>query len=156
MGEKTDQVSREIEQTRGQLGQDLRELKGRIKQEMNWRSQFDKHPVASLTVAMGVGVLAAMATTRRSPKRRPMHPLNREATVAPTPAQDVKHSESWVRKQVSPHLARMNSTLENVVSAMIGVGANRLTNFLDSLLPGFGGEFQKSATDRSPSAPTIH
>jgi len=120
---------------------------------MSWRSHVEKHPVASLTVAVGVGVLAAIATAKPAPM---LQPPRQPAERSVARELSARGPESWVRKQGNKHLERLSDTLENIFSAVIGVAANRLTHFMDELLPGFNGEFEKSARDRVPSVPTIH
>jgi hypothetical protein len=53
MGEKADQIEREIQAERGQLGQHLNELQSKVQDFTDWRAQFQKRPMAMMGVAVG-------------------------------------------------------------------------------------------------------
>jgi hypothetical protein len=57
MGEGSDQIARDIERTRDELGSDLNELERRVKNATNWRKQFQQHPFTMMGVAFGGGLL---------------------------------------------------------------------------------------------------
>jgi hypothetical protein len=57
MGEKPDQIAREIEYTRGQLEKNLQELEQKVRDVTDWRKQFDKRPLTIMSIAFGGGLL---------------------------------------------------------------------------------------------------
>jgi hypothetical protein len=61
MGETPDQIRTEIEQARSRLGQDLNRLEYRVKQETDWRYQFQRRPWAFLGGAFALSLLAGMS-----------------------------------------------------------------------------------------------
>jgi hypothetical protein len=61
MGQTTDQIENEIDQTREELMSNLEELESRVKDVADWRGQFRKHPGAMVAgAAIGGMLLAAM------------------------------------------------------------------------------------------------
>jgi transposase len=59
MGEKSNQIERQIQAERGQLGQNLNELQSKVEEVTNWRAQFQKRPMLMMGVAIGGGLLLA-------------------------------------------------------------------------------------------------
>ena len=57
MGERTDQIERQIAETRGELGDNLGELQNKVKSAVDWRAQFQQRPGTLLAVAFGGGVI---------------------------------------------------------------------------------------------------
>ncbi|MCL4402486.1 MAG: DUF3618 domain-containing protein [Acidobacteria bacterium] len=62
MAQTTDEIRRSIEAQRGQLAQDINELEFRVRDTMDWRSQFRKHTGLLLGLAFGGGVALALMT----------------------------------------------------------------------------------------------
>ena len=61
MGQTTDQITTDIQQTREDLRSNLEELETRVKSAADWRSQFRRHPRAMLiAAAIGGALLSAM------------------------------------------------------------------------------------------------
>jgi len=61
MGETPDQIRSEIEHTRYRLGQNLDALEFRVKQETDWRVQFNRNPWVCVGAAFGLALLAGIA-----------------------------------------------------------------------------------------------
>lgn len=61
MGEKSSQITREIENTRAELGSNLQELERKVKRMTDWRQQFEKSPFAMIGMAFGGGLLLGAA-----------------------------------------------------------------------------------------------
>ena len=57
MGEKSDEIAREIEERRAELGSNLQDLEQKVKGVTDWRQQFQKRPFAMLGLAFGGGLL---------------------------------------------------------------------------------------------------
>jgi len=66
MGETPDDIRHEVEQARARLGQDLNQLEYRVRSQVNWRHQFDRHPWAFVGTAFGVAMLVGMMTGSKS------------------------------------------------------------------------------------------
>ena len=65
MGQTTDQIAAEIDQTREDLKANLEELEMRAKDVADWRSQFKKHPGPMLAAALVGGALLAALVGKR-------------------------------------------------------------------------------------------
>lgn len=57
MGETPREIELEIEQARNRLGQDLNQLEYRVRQEFDWRVQFERRPWTFLGIAFGAAFL---------------------------------------------------------------------------------------------------
>lgn len=57
MGEKSSQITHEIEETRTRLGWNLQELEDKVKRLADWRQQFERRPFAMMGVALCGGML---------------------------------------------------------------------------------------------------
>ena len=65
MGQTPSEITHKIEQTRAELGSNLRELETRVKEITDWRRQFQKSPFLLVTLAFGGGILLGMTSLRR-------------------------------------------------------------------------------------------
>ena len=66
MGQTTDQIASDIDQSREQLKSNLQELETRVKSAADWRSQFQKHPGRMVAAALVGGVLLSSILGTRS------------------------------------------------------------------------------------------
>lgn len=64
MGEKSNQIERQIAIERGQLWRNLNELQSRVEDATDWRLQFQKRPLVMMGAAAGGGLLLAAKTIR--------------------------------------------------------------------------------------------
>ena len=53
MGEKSNQIERQIQAERGELGRNLNELLSKVQEVTDWRAQFQKRPMVMIGVAAG-------------------------------------------------------------------------------------------------------
>jgi hypothetical protein len=141
MGEKTDEIERYIREQRRELGQNLNELQQKVKDTVDWRSQFEEHPVAMLGIAMGGGFLlsAIMGSGRRT---KYGSPLTDRATWDSDPSAAISSS---------PAPSRMNGKATEqwnaVKAALIGVAAAKLGDVIESVVPGFNDEYSRVRTN---------
>lgn len=135
MGEKSNQIERQIQAERGQLGQNLNELQSKVEEVTNWRAQFQKRPMLMMGVAIGGGLLLASMTGRSSKRGR--HAAEHHAGAG-----DMHQRGTELQK---------NKALESfaiIKGAMIGVAANTFQDFLGQIIPGFKEQFQKTAQEK--------
>ena len=135
MGEKSDQIERQIAKQRGQLGRNLNELQSRVEEATDWRVQFQKRPMLMMGVALGGGLLLASLTGRRS-RSRSYYPEHRP---------DGGHEHS---KGTELQKNKALETFDTIKGAMIGVAANTFKDLLGELIPGFHEQFQKTAQEK--------
>ena len=67
MGQTTDQIATDIDQSREQLKSNLQELETRVKSAADWRSQFQKHPGRMVMAALVGGALLSSIFGARTP-----------------------------------------------------------------------------------------
>jgi phage shock protein A len=65
MGQTTDQIAADIDQTRDQLKANLEELEARVKNFADLRSQFEKRPATMIAAALVGGALLSAMIGRR-------------------------------------------------------------------------------------------
>jgi len=65
---KSDRIKRSIELERSELGHNIQKLEKKVKSSMDWRVQFQHHPMTMISLAFGGGVLlsALMGDNRSS------------------------------------------------------------------------------------------
>lgn len=136
MGQTTDKIETFIESKRAELGANLEELEEKVKSATDWRQQFQKRPMALIGVALGGGVLLATLLPKRGKRARVRHQFNGTVDRASNEDRDHQKNEAL-------------GTLDNIKSALIGVAATRLTDFVGQFVPGFRQELQRKATASS-------
>ncbi len=136
MGEKSNQIEREIQAERGQLGQNLNELQSKVEEVTDWRAQFQKRPMLMMGVAVGGGLLLASMTGGRSGSRRSY----REDRHDRDGAEQGRGTEFQKKKALE--------AFDTIKGAMIGVAANTFQDLLGQLIPGFKEQFQKTAQEK--------
>jgi hypothetical protein len=65
MGEKSDQITKEIEESRAALGEDLQQLEDKVKHLTDWREHFRQNPLPLLAAAFAGGLLLALMVNGR-------------------------------------------------------------------------------------------
>lgn len=133
-----------IDDARESLGQNLRELESRVKDAIDWRQQFEKHPAAFLGAAFGSGVLLAAAFGRSGGNGRDRDPVPR-ANAAPGGSVGRK---GIVSLAPSPAKVAALQSWEIIKAALVGVAAARLKDYIDQLIPGFSAQYREAAAKR--------
>jgi Protein of unknown function (DUF3618) len=124
MGERPDQIERQIAETRGELSENIGELQNKVKSAVNWRTQFQEHPGTLLAVAFGGGVvLAALLPSSGRSREKDSASYNSSSSNKPND---------------------LGRTIEAMTGALLGVAVKQASGFLDSLLPGFHEEFTRA------------
>lgn len=136
MDEKPNQILNEIDQTRDRLGRNLGELENRLKDTVDWRTQFERHPVAMMGAAFGGGLLLSSfilggSGSRSSRSSWAGSSSRSNFSSAPSPG-------THYQKQKAVEL------IDNVRGALIGLAATRLKTFLAEAVPGFQEHFQET------------
>jgi Protein of unknown function (DUF3618) len=147
MGERTDQIEREIEETRNELGENFSELERKVKSAVDWRNQFEERPGTMLALAFGGGIIlsAILPSVRRS--RR-----NYDDGAKPITDRDYSGSAFQSSSRPAGKPSETRQTVEALTGALVGVAVNRVSGFIDSLLPGFEHEFSKAKSAKTSYA----
>jgi len=142
MGERTDQIERQIAETRSELSDNVGELQDKVKSSMDWRKQFEEHPGTFLAVAFGGGVVLSALLPSSN---------NSRATNRSTPPYDSATNEPATSNAASRKANDLHRSIDAFTGALLGVAVNKASGFLDSLLPGFHQEFTKAKDKNSRS-----
>ncbi len=135
MGEKSDQIERQIELERADLGDNINELQSRVQEVTDWRLQFQKKPMLMMGLALGGGLLLASVTGKRSKSGRHY-------------AEDRGEEGYRYRRGTQLQKNKALETFDTIKGAMIGVAANTFKDWLGEAIPGFKEQFQKTTQEK--------
>jgi len=130
MGEKADLIERHIEQQRGEFGNNVLELKQKVRRSVDWRAHVEERPLAMIGLAFGGGVLLSVLLDGRRGYTMPR--LSSDAQ--PAYRAQTTHGDAW----------------EILKGAAIGLAATKLKEVVEELLPGFQEEYRKAEAGRRP------
>ena len=128
MDRAVDRIEQHIDRERAVLLSNLEELEERVTSVVDWRRHFRGNPVTWVGVALGGGLLLALAVARR-PRAPPFVYPRAVASRALYSESPATYSEHRRRE-----LSRVWLTID---SALIGLAAAKLKQSLAQLLPGF-------------------
>jgi hypothetical protein len=166
MGETTNEIENHIEETRSELNENLSELERKVKNAVDWRSQFEERPGTMLGLALGAGVVLSAILPMPRRRRRDTYdaPSYRTASWEPPSgyqspgsrqAASSKASEASSSYQLAPSQkdtaqsksappGELRKTIEALESALMVMAVTKATGLIDSLVPGFAREFSKA------------
>ena len=134
MGERSDQITRTIEQTRGELGANLSELEYKVRDVTDWRKQVQKSPLTMIGIAFGGGVL-----------------LSRVLGGSPRGGRHYRLRDPGDNGEVRSSTANVATDIwDNIRGALVGVAAGKVQDFLSSAVPGFHEEYSKVVHNEGP------
>jgi hypothetical protein len=146
MGGTSDQIERHIQETRNDLGDNFKELQEKVRTAVDWRAQFEEHPMTMMALAFGGGILlSALLPFRPSASGRS------SASSANTSSSD-RHTSDLPSKSRNEYNDKTSSPLETwdaVKGALVGVATTKLSGFIEDVLPGFTQEFTKAQGGRN-------
>jgi hypothetical protein len=163
VGQTADQIKQEIDEQREQLGSNLATLETKVKETVDWRTQFEQRPMAGIGLAFGAGFLLSVlmpsgddgnkssgtrydtSNYRVQDEAYQYQPSYAAASYQPQ-AQSRQPS-----KPKSPEMNEISETVENIRGAVMGLAAARLRSFLAEAVPGFQDEYEQARTKRGAS-----
>jgi hypothetical protein len=151
MGEKSNQITRDIEEQRAQLGSNLEELEGKVKDIADWRQQFQNSPLTMMGLALGGGILLSSVLGGR--RSRTYYAPRRDAGRQWRDETSFGREETGFResdKATHNQLRRASATWDTIKGALIGVAAGSVKNLLTEAVPGFTEEFHKVQAREHP------
>ena len=129
MGQTTQQIEAHIEDTRADLGSNLREFEQKVKSLTDWKRHFEKNPLTMLGVAVGGGILLATIVGRRKKRR---------ARRASSHTGSVPHVADEEQKYKAP------GAWDNIKGALMSVAATRFKDFVGAVVPEFHEQVQRA------------
>jgi len=122
MGQTVHQIEDYIESSREDLRSNLEELSQRVKSAVDWREKFRGNPAALLAGAFGGGfILANVIGSSHRPRIEP-NISSRAAPLAGAVEDRKRHAlRAW----------------DDILSALVGVVATKVTDTLAEVVPGF-------------------
>jgi hypothetical protein len=142
MGERSNQITRQIEETRDELGSNLQELETKVKDVTDWRRQFQKSPLTMMGIAFGGGILLSRVlggSSRHSRRYRSRDFEDGHERSAHRETGGARHE-----------MNKAADTWDNIKGALIGIAANKAQDFLRSAVPGFHEEYSKVEQHKGP------
>jgi hypothetical protein len=136
MGERADQIERQINRTRDDLSENFYELEQKVKTTFDWRSQFEERPGTMMAIAFGGGLLLSALL----PTRRPRHQRNNGKNYGPSRSLSGSSSSS----PKTNGYGRPSPTVEAITAAVLSLAANRLGGIAGDLLSNLKHELSKS------------
>jgi hypothetical protein len=165
MGETADQIKQQIDEQREQLGSNLQQLETKVKDTVDWRTQFEQRPMAGVGLAFGAGFLLSVlmpsggdnSSSSSSSRYDTSNYRVQDESYAYQPSyaaasyQPQSQSQSQQSKPKSPEMNEITETIENIRGAVMGLAATRLRSFLAEAVPGFQDEYEEARTKRGAS-----
>jgi len=121
MGDSTRQIEREIASARGQLEDNIEELKSRVVDAADWKKQFERNTWVALGMAFGGGLVIS-ALVR--PSARTVYP----ARTVPGDYKPSAIADVW----------------DGVKAAATSFAGAKLIEVVNEAVPGFADHYQKS------------
>jgi hypothetical protein len=153
-----------------ELGDNLQQLERKVKETVDWRTQFEQKPMLGLGMAFGAGLLLSALMPSGDDKGEAKQSSNANYAYTPYASYTAESSGDGQRReprpqsgymassqptrQRSPEMNEISETLENIKGALLGLGATRLRSFLAEAVPGFHQEYEQARRSRNNSPQT--
>jgi len=161
MGETADQIKQQIDEQREQLGTNLQQLETKVKETVDWKTQFESKPMAGIGLAFGAGFLLSVLMPSGSDGGKSSssnysydssnYRVNDESSNHQPSYAASSYQPSSQSKPKSPEMNEISETVDNIRGAVMGLAATRLRSFLAEAVPGFQDEYEQARTKRGAS-----
>ena len=131
MAETVDQIEAEIDRTRRRLGSNLEELERRVDEAIDWRARFGERPWQVLGVVCLGGVVLGTVTAR---------PRSARSVLAASGGASARSRSTRFHGR-----DQLLDWWDDVATALLGVAAGSVKDYLGARVPGFGDEFDRAA-----------
>lgn len=145
MGQTASQIENHIEDTRGELGSNLRELEYKVKSATDWHHQFENRPALFLGLAFGGGALLASMAGRSGGRRHYYNYLPGSPSIG-------TDSQARNRRAPSATMEKASEAWENVKGALVGIAASKVKDYADGIFPGFSEHYRQAEAEHKHQA----
>jgi hypothetical protein len=139
VGEDTNQIEREIRETRSDLGRNLRELEDRARDLADWRTHYRNHTGTFVGVAFGVGAGIGLLAIGRGRTRGRRDEYSRPGfDNSHDPMRPVHSSKLWTgATQTGARAARQfGDTWDQIAEGLLRLASDRAIAFVADIVPG--------------------
>lgn len=164
MGETADQIKQQIDEQREQLGSNLQQLETKVKETVDWKTQFESRPMAGIGLAFGAGFLLSVLMPSGGSSSGSKSSYSYDSSNYRINDESSSYQPSYAAgsygsasqpsqpsKPKSPEMNEISETVENIRGAVMGLAATRLRSFLAEAVPGFQDEYEQARTKRGAS-----
>jgi hypothetical protein len=142
MGETPDQIERHIYEKRNELGENIHQLREKVKTAVDWRAQFDQRPWVMMGLAFGGGFLISMLFGgERDADRYSRKRWRRES----------QRRDYSSKVRTTDWESQASSTWDNIRGALLAVAGSRLGTLIEEVLPGFQEHYRERQQERRSS-----
>jgi hypothetical protein len=144
MGQTTDELRNRIENQRDQFEDNINEIEGRVKHATDWRAQFDERPMALIAAAFGGGALLGMLLGGGSDDSH----QGQQRRMYQAQTRQNGGTMGWITGSQGPHRGtdagknKAAEQLDTIRGALMGIGAQKLEDFLKGSVSGFDQELE--------------
>ena len=133
MGETTDQIERHINDQRHELGDNIHELRHKVKDAVDWRVQTQERPWTMVGLAFGVGLLSSLLIGSRRRIKASRTDRSQRWSREPT-------SRAEYGSERDERTSRIWSNVKGAVAAAVVAAAK---DFVGQIIPGFREQYRK-------------
>jgi hypothetical protein len=138
MDESTSQIEADLRAGRRQLSRNFDELEFKARQLSDWRTHYRNNPKLLLGIALGGGLILGAVAGRARPSRDEYSP---------------ERLRNW-RPDGTAAIRQINEVWETLSTALMGVAAAKVMNFVGNIVPGFEEQVHRvQARKRDPVSP---
>ena len=145
MGQTANQIKSDIDGKRVDLMSNLGELEDKVRSTADWRYHFEKRPFIFLGMALGAGMLLGNVAGSH-PRRRGHYDR-----VSPNyHSTTTSGNDSYIREGDSEPPIHINDKASSawrlLQSALIGLAATHVKNYVEKIIPGFSEHYREAET----------
>ncbi|MEX2263658.1 MAG: hypothetical protein WD696_17005 [Bryobacteraceae bacterium] len=111
---------------------------------MSVRNQFQKHPITMVGAAFGGGLMLSMMIGKNGSRRRTRSSYEWSGQEERSRESSYTKGATQPSRAMSYQRRRAGEMWDNMKGALIGVSAFNVQRFLETVIPGFREEYQKT------------
>jgi len=124
--QETDKIKQHIDAERERLGRNINEIEDRVKDAVDFKTQFRRNTGLFLGGAVAVGFLLSRAMGRSGPRISRLKPV-RERN---------ENVMELTSSRLGSHLSRVSETFDNILGGLANVASDKLYSVVGDMVPG--------------------